>query len=411
MYYERYIAGRYLHSGRFFTSVSTWITILGVMLGVAVVCFVMSMHNGFEREIRNRLLGTTSHISIFPRNGMTIANYDEILKKVESVDEVVAASPFIYYKAAVSSASAGDGIVVRGIDLQAEARTSDISQSIKRGNYSFALDYVNNKPDEKAWGMLIGVGLADALGVGLDDPVVLYSLRGEDLRRNARPRVSKFYITGIFETGMFEFDQQLAYIPLEAAQDLFGMEGEVTAVHLKLTDIYLAEEVKPNLELVLGYDYDVVPWYTLHRNLFSWIAFEKRILFIGFILIVLVAAFSIISTLVMMAMEKRSEIGILKAIGSTPKSVGKIFVYNGLTIGAAGIFSGWGLALLAAWIQNEYEIVSMPPDLYFISYLPIDVHILDFVLVGVVTIVICFLAALYPARKAAGQSVIEVLRQ
>jgi len=410
MYYERFIAGRYLHSGRFFTSVSTWITIMGVMLGVAVVCFVMSMHNGFEREIRNRLLGTTSHISVFPRYKMTLDNYDEIIAQVEELDHVEAASPFIYYKAAISSASAGDGIVVRGIDLEAESRTSNIAQDLSRGNYSFELDFVDD-PEENASGMLIGQGLADRLGVGLDDPVVLYSLRGEDLRKNTRPRVAKFYITGIFETGMFEFDQEMAYIPLTSAQDLFQMPGEATAVHLKLSDIYLAEQVKPLLEEKLGDNYDVVPWYMLHKNLFSWIAFEKKILFIGFILIVLVAAFSIISTLVMLAMEKREEIGILKAVGSTGRSIAKIFVYNGLIIGTIGIFSGWGLALLAAEIQNRYEIVSMPPDLYFISYLPIDIHLLDFAAAGLVTIVICFLAALYPAQKAARQSVIDVLRK
>lgn len=410
MYYERFIAGRYLHSGRFFASVSTWITILGVMLGVAVVCFVMSMHNGFEREIRNRLLGTTSHISIFPRYKMTLDNYDEIVSEVEKIDNVVAASPFIYYKAAISSASAGDGIVVRGIDPESEARTSSIADDIKRGNYSFALDYIN-EPEKNAAGMLIGEGLADRLGVGLDDPVVLYSLRGEDLKNNTRPRVAKFYITGIFETGMYEFDQDMAYIPLAAAQDLFKMPGEVTAVHLKLSDIYLAEQIKPILEAKLGDNYDIVPWYVLHKNLFSWIAFEKKILFIGFILIVLVAAFSIISTLVMLAMEKRAEIGILKAVGSTRRSIAKIFVYNGLIIGIIGILSGWGLALLAAEIQNRYEVVSMPPDLYFISYLPIDIHLVDFAAAGLITIVICLLAALYPAQKAARQSVIEVLRQ
>ncbi len=409
MYYERFIAGRYLRSGRFFTSVSTWITALGVMLGVAVVCFVMSMHNGFEREIRNRLLGTTSHISIFPRHVSTMSNYREIIEKVEKVDNVVAASPFIYYKAAVSSASAGDGIVVRGIELDSESRTASISRDIIRGNFSFDIEDVS--PEEKAGGMLMGNGLADRLGVSVGDPVVLYSLSGEELRQSTRPRVAKFYITGIFETGMYEFDAELAYISLEAARDLFKMGDEVTAVHLKLSDIYLAEQTVPALQDALGYDYDIVPWYVLHKNLFSWIAFEKKILFIGFILIVLVAAFSIISTLVMLAMEKRSEIGILKTIGATPQSVTRIFILNGLIIGGIGIISGWALAILAAWIQNHYQLITIPADLYFVSHLPIEVHLWDFMTAGILTIIICFLAALYPARKAAGHSVIDVLRQ
>jgi len=321
----------------------------------------------------------------------------------------MASSPFIYYKAAVSSESAGDGIVVRGIDLDGEKKTANIAGDIILGDYSF--DIINLDDSTAAGGILLGVTLADRLGVTLDDPVVLYSMRGEDLRRSTRPRVAKFYITGIFETGMYEFDAQMAYIPLGAAQKLFKLGDEVTGIHLKLTDIFLADMVTPRLETKLGGGFDVIPWNVLHRNLFSWIEFEKKILFIGFILIVLVAAFSIISTLVMLAMEKRAEIGTLKTIGSTRFSISKIFVYNGLIIGSLGIILGWALALGAAEIQNRYQIVSMPAELYFISYLPIDVQILDFFIAGIITIIICFLAALYPALRASGQSVIDVLRQ
>jgi len=409
MKYERFIAGRYLRSGHFFTSVSTWITTLGVTLGVAVVCFVMSMHNGFETELRTRLLGTTSHITIFPRNAMTMSEYDEVIEKVESVDDVVAASPFIYYKAAVSSENVGDGIVVRGVDPEREKRTANIADDIIRGEYSFDIP----APDsvEKASGIIMGITLADRLGVTVGEPIVMYSLRGENLRGNTRPRVAKFYVTGIFETGMYEFDAELGYISLEAAQDLFKMDDEVTAVHLKLTDIYLADEISPALTAVLGYDYQIVPWNELHKNLFTWIALEKKMLFIGFILIVLVAAFSIISTLVMLAMEKRTEIGVLKTLGSTAGSIKRIFILNGLVLGSIGILLGWTISLIAAWIQNKYALISLPGDLYFINYLPIKVNPIDYLMAGGVTLLICFIAALYPAAKASRQSVIDVLRQ
>jgi len=330
------------------------------------------------------------------------------MEKAESIDHVVASSPFIYYKAAIQSASVGDGIVVRGIDLTAESKTANISDDIVAGDYSF--DFAFRDSTETADGMLMGITLADRMGVGIGDPVVLYSLSGEDLRRTSRPRVARFYITGIFETGMYEFDAQLAYVRLDAAQRLFKMDDEVTAVHLKLTDIYLADEITPILQGVIGYSYDVVPWNVLHRNLFTWIALEKKILFVGFILIVLVAAFSIISTLVMLAMERRTDIGILKAIGSTAGSIRKIFVINGLIIGTIGIICGWTLALVAAWVQNTYNIISLPSELYFINYLPIDVHWSDFLQAGLVTIVICFATALYPAHRAAGQSVLDIIR-
>ncbi len=408
MGFETFIARRYLHSGKMFTSVATWITIAGVILGVGVVCFVISMHNGFESEIRSRLLGTTSHITIFPPYGSEFTDYYELVDRVEAIDGVLAASPFIYYKAAISSTSAGDGVIVRGIDLERERKTSNVERDLKVGDYSCEPIIV---ADDTIPGMLMGSNLADQLGVFLGESVVLYSLKGEDLQKRARPRVAKFYVSGIFETGLFEFDAQMVYISLESAQKLFKTGNTVTGVHLKLADIYAAADMTSTIDTALGLKYDVVPWNVLHKNLFTWIAIEKLALFVGFTLIVLVAAFSIISTLVMLIMEKRSEIGILKTIGSTPGSIRKIFILKGLTIGLIGVIGGWLLALVAAWLQNEYKLVSLPPDIYFISYLPVETHLLDFLVAGATTFVICFLAALYPAWQAARVAVIDVLRE
>ena len=408
MKFELYIARRYFGSGRFFVSVSTWISVVGVTLGVAALCLVMSGHNGFESEIRHRLLGTTSHISLFALKGGFIEDYDEVVADVEAIDGVVAASPFIYYKAAISSASAGDGIIVRGIDPEQESRTANIRGSVTKGVYAFSpiLDGEDTIP-----GILLGDALADRLGVYLGETVVLYSLRGEDLHARARPRVAKFYVAGMFETGMYEFDGQLAYISLPSAQKLFRTGDVVTTIHLKLEDIYQADAIAPVIDEALNYRFDVVPWNIMHRNLFSWIELEKMFLALGFLLIVLVAAFSVISTLVMLTMEKRSEIGILKTIGTTPRRVANIFVHKGMMIGILGVTIGWIVALTLAYIQNSYRIISLPPDIYFISYLPIEVHPWDFALTGAVTLVICFLASLYPAFQAARSSVIDVLRQ
>ena len=408
MTFENYIARRYFRSGRFFISVSTWMTIAGVTLGVAVVCFVMSMHNGFEAEIRSRLLGTTSHITVFNLRGDFIHEYRDLVERLESIPGVVAASPFIYYKAAISSSNEGDGIVVRGIDPDLERKTANISRDIKAGAFNFERTLFEG---DSLSGIILGKNLADRLGVYVGQSVVLYSLRGEDLRTNSRPRVAKFYVSGIFETGYYEFDGEMAYISLESAQKLF-MTGDVaTAVHMKLTDIYQADAMTPKIDSALENEYDVVPWTLLHKNLFSWIAIEKLVLGLGFILIVLVAAFSIISTLVMLTMEKRAEIGILKTLGTTPAGIRKIFVYKGLFISVIGVAGGWVLALIGAFIQNRYKLVSLPADLYFVSYVPIEVHWADFTLAGLVTMVICFLAALYPASQAARMSVIEVLRK
>jgi len=381
---------------------------LGVTLGVGTVCFVMSMHNGFESEIRTRLLGTTSHISIFPVSEPFISNYRDLISSLESIDNVVAVSPFVYYKAAVSSASEGDGIIVRGIDPELEQKTSNISDDIKHGAYEF--DEIIQGEDTLP-AIILGSNLAERLGIYLGEPLLMYSIRGEDLTKRARPRVAKFYVSGIFETGMYEFDAEMAYIALSEAQKLFRTGDAVTAVHLKLSDIYLADKVAPIIDSVLGYKYDVVPWNVLHKNLFAWIAIEKKVLFIGFSLIVIVAGFSIISTLVMLTMEKRPEIAILKAIGSTPTSIRRIFIYQGLSIAGIGLLAGWFLAFGLAYIQNKFEIVKLPPDIYFVSYLPIQTDIWDFLAVGIVTVVVCFLAALYPAQQAARLPVIDILRK
>ncbi len=408
MSYETFIANRYMKSGKKFLSVSTWISIVGVMLGVGVVCFVMALHNGFSSEIRTRLLGTTSHISIFPKQSEIIEDYMPLVKKVEAIDGVVAASPFIYYKTAISSASGGDGVMIRGIIPDLEEKTANIKKDIILGEYDFRPLITD---DDTIPGMVMGKQLADRLGVYLGESVVLYSLNKETLSRKARPRVAKFYISGIFETGMNEFDGQLAYISLEAAQKLFKTGNGVTAIHLKLEDIYMAEDLSPIIDGVLDFKYDVVPWNVLYKQLFTWIEIEKIVLMLGFLLIILVAAFSIISTLVMMTMEKRQEIGILKTIGVTPSSIRKIFIYNGLWIGIGGVFAGWLLAITAIIIQNQFEIISLPPDIYFISYLPFVIKWYEFLLAGVVTVFICFLAALFPAHQAAKLSVIKVLRK
>ncbi len=397
-----------MKSGKKFLSISTWISIIGVMLGVGVVCFVMALHNGFESEIRTRLLGTTSHISIFPIQTGIIEDYMPIVEKVEKIDGVIAASPFIYYKTAISSASGGDGVMIRGIIPELEENTSNIKQNIILGEYDLR-PFITE--DDTIQTMVMGNQLANRLGVYLGESVVLYSLNKETLSRKARPRVAKFYISGIFETGMHEFDGQLAYISLEAAQKLFKTGEGVTAVHLKLEDIYMAEDLSAIIDGVLEFRYDVVPWNVLYKQLFTWIEIEKIVLMLGFLLIVLVAAFSIISTLVMMTMEKRQEIGILKTIGLTPSSVRKVFILNGLWIGVGGVLAGWLLAIMAIIVQNEFEIISLPPDIYFISYLPFVIKWYEFALAGGVTIFICFLAALFPAHQAAKLSVIKVLRK
>ncbi len=406
MKYEWFIARRYLMSrrNRSFISLNSVFSIGGVVIGVAALIFVLSMMNGFETELRTRILGVTSHITVFPRFEDHITDPPAAMTELKAIDGVVAAAPFIYYKAAISSREAGDGIVVRGIDPALEDNVTGLSTKLLSGDFDFS---AQDGGDE---GIIIGITLAQRLDVMLGDPLVLYSLRGEELRAGVQPKVKKFAVSGIFETGMYEYDANMAYISLDAAADLFKTGG-VTGIHLKTEDIFKADQIAAIINERFTDRYDAVDWKLMNRNLFSWVQLEKIGMFIALSLIIAVAAFNIISTLVMIVMEKRQEIGILKAMGSVPASISRIFIRIGLVVGIFGCVIGGILGFGLCWLQLKFNLISIPPDIYFINTLPIDMRMLDFVFIFVSAIVLCFLATLYPASRAAGLSVVEVLRR
>ena len=406
MRYEWFIARRYLMSRRSgsFISLNSFFSIGGVVVGVAALIFVMSMMNGFESELRTRILGVTSHITVFPRFADSVTDPDAAMADLTKVDGVTAAAPFIYYKAAVASDEAGDGIVVRGVDPTLENAVTGLGNTIIVGNFDLAPN------DEGIGGIIIGKTLASSLDVLLGDPLVLFSLRGEKLRAGAQPKVKKFEVRGIFETGMYEYDASMAYISIPDAASLFKVDG-VSGIHLKTDDFFNADKIADRINTMYADRYDAIDWKQMHKNLFSWMQLEKIGMFIALSLIIAVAAFNIISTLVMIVMEKRQEIGILKTMGSIPAAVSRIFMGIGLAVGIVGCLLGWGLGYLLCWLQLRFNIVHLPPEIYFISSLPIDMHPFDFLVVGVAAVFLCFLATLYPARRAARLSVVEVLRQ
>jgi lipoprotein-releasing system permease protein len=404
--YEWFIARRYLMSRRSgsFISLNSFFSIGGVVVGVAALIFVMSMMNGFETELRTRILGVTSHITVFPRFAESITDPDAAMADLSKFNGVVAAAPFIYYKAAVASDESGDGIVVRGVNPDMENAVTGLGNTIIVGNFDLSPN------DEGIGGIVIGKNLASTLGVLIGDPLVLFSLRGEKLRAGAQPKVKKFEVRGIFETGMYEYDASMAYISIPDAANLFKVDG-VSGIHLKTNDFFNADKIADHINEMYADRFDAVDWKQMHKNLFSWMALEKIGMFIALSLIIAVAAFNIISTLVMIVMEKRQEIGILKTMGSVPAAVSRIFMGIGLAVGIVGCLLGWGLGYIVCWLQLRFNIVHLPPEIYFISSLPIDMRPFDFLVVGLAAVFLCFLATIYPARRAAKLSVVEVLRQ
>ncbi len=407
MSYEFFIAKRYLRSKRKakFVSVITLISVGGVLIGVTALDFILSMMNGFEKEVRSRIIGTTAHVSVFSTYEEGIDNYQELIPGIKETKHVVEVAPYIYYKAAIASKTGSDGIVVRGIDPEQEKLVTDLEGNLKVG--SLELD----RDEDEFSGILLGATLADRLGVELGDNVVLFSLKGGSLTTGwTQPKASKLKLKGIFETGMYEYDASLAYVSLPTAQKLFNLGNRVTGLQVKLDNLYQAGKVAKRLEEKLGYHYYALDWMHMHKNLFSWMALEKYAMFIVLSLIVAVAAFNIISTLIMVVIEKRKDIGILKSMGSTNSSIMKVFMFEGLVVGAVGIILGTFFGYLLCWIQKSFNIISLPPEIYFISSLPVDMRPLDFILVASAAMLLTFLATVYPARRAAQLSPVEAIR-
>lgn len=408
MSYEFFIAKRYLKSKKSskFISIITVISVVGVLIGVAALTFVLSMMNGFEKEVRSRIIGTTAHVTVFSAHDEGIENYQELIPLITEVKHVEAVSPFVYFKAAISSREASDGIVVRGIDLEEERNVTDIEKNLLIGT----LD-LKPREEEELPGIGLGATLADAMGVSLDDVVVLFSINREDFAEGwTMPKATKFKVKGIFETGMYEYDASLSYISLESAQKLFNLGDKVTGLEVKIDDLYKAQKVAQELDRKLGYRFYALDWMHMHKNLFSWMTLEKYAMFIVLSLIVAVAAFNIISTLIMVVIEKKKDIGILKSMGSTSPSIMKIFMFEGLVVGVVGTVLGSVLGFILCWVQKTFGVISLPAEIYFISSLPIDMRAFDFILVALAAIGITFLATLYPAKRAADLAPVDAIR-
>ena len=406
MGFESFIAKRYLRSRRRenFISFTALISIITIALGVMVLDFVLSMMNGFESEVRGRIIDTAAHVNVYSYAGEGFAEWEIVARLVESVPEVVATAPNILTKTVISSQHTNDGIMVKGIMLAEEAKVSELAQHLIAGELTFGSD-----PDSLP-GILIGRQLASSLGVTLADEIVLASLKSKKRTLVLQPKYKKFQVTGVFETGLNEYDASLAYISLEAAQNLFKMEGLVGGLQVRVDDFYRSGEIAELIEAELPPTFMAVDWSERHKNLFYWMTLEKFALAIVVGLIVTIAAVNIVSTLIMLVMEKRRDVAILKAMGANRRQVMKIFMIQGMVLGLAGATIGTILGYGLCWLQQTFGLVSIPGEIYFISVLPIEIRIVEFVIVALVSVLISFLATIYPARRAAALFPGDILR-
>jgi lipoprotein-releasing system permease protein len=367
---------------------------------------VLSVMNGFEEDIKTKILGTQSHIVISTYQG-GLPDPARLEKKVLQEPGVLGASPFILSEGLLSASGGISGVVIRGIDPVSASKVIRLKEIITQGSFSG----LNNT------GILIGTELASHAGLTVGDAVTLISPAGPITPLGMIPKSMPFIVKGIFSTGMYEYDNNMAYISLNAAKALF-MKDEPTGIEIKVRDIYQASAIANRLMEKIGPGYWAKTWEDMNRSLFSALKLEKTVMFIILLFIILVAAFSIISTLIMLVMEKRKDIAILKSMGATTAQVLRIFMTLGMVIGVSGTLLGVILGLLLTWNLNPvihfiellFKIKVMPIDVYYITGVPTRV---DYPLVGIIafmSVILSFLAAIYPARQAARQDPVEVMR-
>jgi lipoprotein-releasing system permease protein len=416
MKYEWFIGLRYLKAKRkqTFISIITVISIAGVMVGVMALIVVLAVMSGFESTLKEKILGTQAHLVVLEATQAGMDRYDEVMRKVEEVKGVVSAAPFIVSQVMLSSESNVFGVVLTGIDPDRVGKVTELATNLKVGHLE---DLKKDKAGEPP-GIILGVELAKHLSVSLNDSIQVISPLGTMTPMGMMPKMKRFRVEGIFYSGMYEFDNTMAYVSIKSAQKFFDMGDHVSGIEVKTNDIYKVKEIGKEIRRKLGFPFWTKDWMEMNRNLFSALRLEKIAMFIILVLIVLVAAFNIISTLIMVVMEKNKDIAILKSMGASSRSILKIFIIEGGVIGVVGTVLGTILGLVAAFnlekitgfVENLFGFKILSSDVYYIDRLPSQVNPSDVIMIVMTAILISLLATLYPSWRASKLDPAEALR-
>ncbi len=405
--FEVFLALRYLRAKRkqAFISLITLISIAGVGIGVMALILVLGVMTGFTEDLRDRILGTNSHI-VISRYGAGMPAYREVMNETAAADNIMAATPFIVSQVMLSSGSSVSGVRLWGIDPGTAPGVIDIKKSMLEGD----IEALAEGTGRELPGIVIGRELARTLGVYVGAPVTVLSPTGLMTPTGMMPRWKKFAVVGIFESGMYEYDSSMAYVSVGRLQEFLRLPDEVTGIAIKVKDIYTTAADVESIQQRIGPSYQVRDWKDMHRNLYSALKLEKTAMFVILTLIIIVAAFSIVATLIMMVTDKNREIAILKSMGATNAAVMRAFMLQGLFIGVIGTALGLGAGCALAYLQNTHQLVRLSGDVYYITQLVVKISFWDTFWVACAAVLISFLATVYPSRQAACLDPVEAMR-
>jgi len=399
---ELFIALRYLRAKRkgIFATITSLIGVAGVTVGVAALITTLSVMNGFQTDIEQKIIGAQAHLTILGVYSQQGAQ--NLLTAVREDPNVAAAAPFAMGQAILTYENRTMGIVVKGLDPAQEFHVNDLAKTLRAGSW-------DHLTDGKLPGIVLGEELARNMGMGVDDVIVLVSPKSVASPLGILPKMARFKITGLLHTGYYEYDSTTGYVDLGVAAKFFGVDAGATGVGARLKDLDLADKTADRLQEKIGPAHRVRTYSQMNSTLFAALKLEKGVMFLILTLIVLVASLNIASTLIMRSIEKTRDIGLLKAMGATPRQIKRIFLAEGFIIGTTGLAMGLGLGLLLCWIIRTFPIVQLPADIYYLSQVPVSIELHDVVAVLVMGLILSLLATVYPAARAAKVNPVEAI--
>lgn len=403
MKFESFVAKRYLLKRKgLFAIITTLIGIAGVTVGVAALITTLAVMSGFQTDIKEKVIGAQSHILVYGH--MSQKTYLEKIKAIEKVPYVTAAAPYILGQGIMTYRGQSLGFMLRGLDPEQEKKINNLNDSMVAG--SFTPQWEEDAPSA----LVVGTELADNLGVDIGDDVVLISPQSISTSAGMFPKMKRFRISGLLRTGYYEFDNTVAYTTLENASDFLGLREGATGIAVKLTDLNKAEKAAENIRQAIGYGYSVRTFAQLNSTLYAALKLEKAVMFIILFLIIIVASLNIASNLILLGTEKLRDIGLMRAMGASPKMIRKIFMWEAMMIATFGILCGVLLALFLCWVIATFNIVQLPGDIYYLTKVPVNIELWDVAAVVLGSYFICFFAGLYPAVKASRVDPTDAIR-